>query len=117
MIGLPDMLIDILAAAFINEAGVHINQFEGQLNCAEPGIYDDCNLIITSMDNDALVSYVYQRILMVNPGVQILNLSENGSMGDLIGLKLFHRSLGEMFPEKILQVVRTGITSEGLMPQ
>lgn len=111
MIGLPDMLIDILAAAFVNEKGVDINQFEGDLNCAEPAIYDNCNLIITSMDTDTLVSYGCQRILAMNPGVQILNLSENGDMGDLIGLKLFRKPLGEMFPEKILQVVRTGNVS------
>ena len=117
MIGLPDMLIDILAAAFVNEKGLDINRFEGRLDGAEPEIYDDCNLIITSMDTEKLVSYACHRILKANPEVQILNLSENGNNGDLIGLKLFHKPLGEMFPEKILQLVRAGITPCEHFPQ
>jgi hypothetical protein len=111
MIGLPDMLIDILLATFGNEKGVDISHCGNELDCTTSETYEGCNLIITSMDTDLLVSFVCNNIFKANPEVKILNLSENGNTGDLIGLQLFHKSLGEMFPEKILQLVRDGTAS------
>lgn len=109
IIGLPGMLIDILATAFASEAGVVVSLIEGDLERIEPHCYIDCDLIITSMDTHRLVCSASRDILIANPDLLILNLSENGDTGDLFGYRLVRESLGEMFPEKILEAVRNGM--------
>ena len=108
LVQLPTLLRDILTAALRDHAGMEVSYVDRQLYLLDREIFEISDLIITAAEHEKLMVCLNE-LLVVNPRLVIINLCDDGKTGRLLRFQMMEESLGEIFLEKILQVVRRSI--------